>query len=34
MAVLMEQAGITGLPADLAGLTKDGFIALKDALPK
>lgn len=34
MAMLMEQAGITGLPADLAGLTKDGFIALKDALPQ
>ncbi len=34
MAVLMEQAGVSGLPADLAGLTKDGFIALKDALPK
>lgn len=34
MAALMEQAGVTGLPADLAGLTKDGFIALKDALPK
>lgn len=34
MAALMEQAGISGLPADLSGLTKDGFIALKDALPK
>jgi hypothetical protein len=34
MADLMEQAGLTGLPADLAGLTKDGFIALKDALPQ
>lgn len=34
MAALMEQAGVAGLPADLAGLTKDGFIALKDALPK
>lgn len=33
MAMLMEQAGISGLPADLAGLTKDGWIALKDALP-
>jgi phage recombination protein Bet len=34
VAVLMETAGIVGLPADLAGLTKYGFIALKDALPK
>jgi hypothetical protein len=34
VAALMEQVGLTGLPADLAGLTKDGFIALKDALPK
>lgn len=34
VAALMEQAGLTGLPADLAGLTKDGFIVLKDALPK
>jgi hypothetical protein len=34
MAQLMETAGIAGLPADLAGLTKDGFIALKDALPQ
>lgn len=34
MAALLESAGVTGLPADLAGLTKDGFIALKDALPR
>jgi hypothetical protein len=34
VAALMEQAGIAGLPADLAGLTKDGFVALKDLLPK
>lgn len=34
VAQLMLQVGIEGLPADLAGLTKDGFIALKDALPK
>jgi hypothetical protein len=34
VAALMLEAGIEGLPADLAGLTKDGFIALKDLLPK
>lgn len=34
VAMLMEQAGIAGLPADLSGLTKDGFVALKDLLPK
>lgn len=34
MAQLTEQAGVSGLPADLAGLTKDGFIALRDCLPK
>lgn len=34
VAALVLQVGIDGLPADLAGLTKDGFIALKDALPK
>lgn len=32
VAELMAQVGIEGLPADLSGLTKDGFIALKDAL--
>jgi hypothetical protein len=34
MAILMEQADVSGLPADLAGLTKDGFIGLRDLLPK
>lgn len=34
VAALLEQAGLTGLPADLAGLTKDGFIAIRDLLPK
>ena len=34
VAQLMAQAGVNGLPADLAGLTKDGFIALRDVLPK
>jgi hypothetical protein len=34
VAALMLEARIEGLPADLAGLTKDGFIALKDLLPK
>ena len=34
MADLMQQAGLGGLPADLAGLSKDGFIALRDCLPK
>ncbi len=32
MAQLMIEAGISGLPADLKGLTTDGFNALKDAL--
>ena len=31
---LIDQAGLSGLPPDLAGLTKDGFVALKDQLPK
>ena len=34
VAALVEQAGLAGLPADLAGLTKDGFVALRDLLPK
>jgi hypothetical protein len=34
MAALCEKAHVEGLPADLAGLTKDQFIALKDELPK
>lgn len=34
IASLIEQAGLTGLPDDLTGLTKDGFVALKDLLPK
>lgn len=34
VAALCEKAGIAGLPADLSGLTKDGFIALKDELPR
>ncbi len=33
VAQLVINAGLEGLPADLAGLTKDGFIALKDQLP-
>lgn len=31
---LIDQAGLTGLPPDLEGLTKDGFVALRDCLPK
>ena len=34
LAKLMADAGVDGLPADLAGLTKDGFVAIKDLLPK
>ena len=34
VAQLAATAGLGALPADLAGLTKDGFIALKDSLPK
>ena len=34
VAALMLGAGIEGLPADLAGLTKEGFSKLKAALPK
>lgn len=34
VAKLMANAGVDGLPADLAGLTKDGFVAIKDLLPK
>ncbi len=33
VAQLVINAGLEGLHADLAGLTKDGFIALKDQLP-
>jgi len=33
LAELVIAAGVEGLPADLAGLTKDGFIAIKDQLP-
>ena len=33
LAGLLQAAGLEGLPADLDGLTKDGFIALKDQLP-
>lgn len=33
VAQLVINAGLEGLPADLAGLTNDGFIALKDQLP-
>lgn len=33
LAKLCEQAGIDLLPADLSGMTKDGFISLKDQLP-
>lgn len=33
VAQLAATAGLGALPADLAGLTKDGFIALKDQLP-
>lgn len=31
---LIERAGLGDMAADLAGLTKDGFVALKDLLPK
>lgn len=31
---LIDQAGLAGLPPDLEGLTKDGFVALRDCLPK
>lgn len=31
---LFDKAGMKGTALDLAGLTKDGFVALKDALPK
>jgi hypothetical protein len=31
---LIDRAGLTGLDPDLTGLTKDGFVALKDLLPK
>jgi hypothetical protein len=31
---LIDRAGLTGLAPDLDGLTKDGFVALKDQLPK
>lgn len=31
---MIERAGLGGMAADLAGLTKDGFVALKDLLPK
>lgn len=34
MLDLIDRAGLNGLPLDLAGLTKDGFVALKEALPK
>jgi len=34
VAQLMADAGIDGLPADLTGLTKDGFVAARDLLPK
>lgn len=34
VAQLMADAGVGGLPADLAGLTKDGFLAARDLLPK
>lgn len=33
LAALCAQVGIDPLPSDLAGLTKDGFIAIKDQLP-
>lgn len=33
LAALCAQAGIDPLPSDLAGLTKDGFISLRDQLP-
>ena len=31
---LIDSAGLTGLAPDLTGLTKDGFVALRDQLPK
>ena len=31
---LIDRAGLTGLLPDLSGLTKDGFVALRDQLPK
>jgi hypothetical protein len=31
---LIDNAGLQGLAPDLSGLTKDGFLALKDSLPK
>lgn len=34
VAQMVANAGLGVLPADLSGLTKDGFIALKDNLPK
>jgi len=33
LAELVKQAGLDPLPDDLAGLTKDGFVAIKDLLP-
>ncbi|MEY5097681.1 MAG: hypothetical protein RJA36_400 [Pseudomonadota bacterium] len=34
VAQLVINAGLEGLPADLTGLTKDGFVAARDLLPK
>lgn len=34
MLDLIDRAGLTGLELDLEGLTKDGFVALKDQLPR
>jgi hypothetical protein len=34
MLDLLAKAGLEGTPLDLTGLTKDGFVALKEALPK
>jgi hypothetical protein len=31
---LIDRAGLQGMGPDLEGLTKDGFVALKDTLPK
>ncbi len=31
---MISSAGLEGLPPDLEGLTKDGFLALRDLLPK
>lgn len=31
---LIDRAGLTGMDPSLEGLTKDGFVALKDTLPK